>query len=108
MKFISTDHLLQIILEDKLVVEMKLSEGVTRYVFGDKRLPITFYEGKEKWIECKFEDYAPFSPISSKYKIKITPLEENFKGKDYYFSDLLSILNMEDEERAKIRVKLRE
>ena len=106
MKFKNSDELLQMILNNKLIVEMKLKEGVTRHIFNDKSLPITFYEGKEKWVECRFEDYASFSPISSKYKINVVPLDDNYNGRDYYyFSDLYNILNMEDEEKTKIRVR---
>lgn len=104
MKFKNTDELLQMILDNKLIVEMKLKEGVTTYIFNDKRLPITFYEGKEKWVKCKFEDYAYYSPISSQYKISVMPLDDNYNKRDYYFSDLYYILNMEDEEKTKIRV----
>lgn len=107
MKFKSIDELLEMILKNKLKVEMKLKEGITTK-FPNLNLGVTFYEGKEKWVECKFEDYARFSPIASKYKIKITPIEEGYKGKDYYFSDLYYILNMEDSERTKIRVRLKE
>ena len=106
MKFKDTNHLLQMILEDKLIVEMKLKELSEELRIFD--IGVKFFEGKEKWVECKFEDYASFSPISSKYKVNVVPLEKNFKGKDYYFSDLHSILNMEDEERTKIRVRLKE
>lgn len=104
MKFKNTDELLEMILGNKLKVEMKLKEGITHNFLG-LNLSVTFYEGKEKWVECKFEDYASFSPISSQYKIKITPIEEGYRGEDYYFSDLYNILNMEDEERTKIRVR---
>lgn len=106
MKFKNSDELLKIILNNKLKVEMKLKEGITRNFLG-LNLSVTFYEGEEKWVECKFEDYASFSPISSKYKIKITPIDERFNGRDYYFSDLYDILNLEDAERTKIRVKLK-
>lgn len=105
MKFKNSDELLEMILSNKLNVEMKLKGGVTTK-FPNLNLGVTFYEGKEKWVKCKFEDYASFSPIASKYKIKISPIEEGYKGKDYYFSDLYYILNSEDSERAKIRVKL--
>lgn len=105
MKFKNTDELLQMILDNKLIVEMKLKEGVTSHIFGCSDLPITFYEGKEKWVECKFEDYASYSPISSKYKINVVPLDDKYNKRDYYFSDLYYILNMEDEEKTKIRVR---
>lgn len=106
MKFKNTDELLKMILNNKLKVEMKLKEGITRSFLG-LNLGVTFYEGKEKWVECKFEDYASFSPISSKYKINVVPIDENFNGRDYYFNDLYYILNMEDEERTKIRARLK-
>ena len=96
------------ILEDKLIVEMKLKELSEELKAPCMGLSVKFFEGEEKWVECKFEDYASFSPISSKYKLNVVPLEKIFKGKDYYFSDLYSMLNMEDEERIKIRVRLKE
>lgn len=105
MKFKNSDELLEMILSNKLKVEMKLKEGITRNFLG-LNLGITFYEGKEKWVECKFEDYASFSPISAKYKLNVVPIDKNFNKRDYYFSDLYDILNMEDAERTKIRVKL--
>lgn len=105
MKFKDTNHLLQMILEDKLIAEMRLKELSEE--FRIINVGVKFFEGEEKWVKCKFEDYASFSPIRSKYKVKVVPLEKNFKGKDYYFSDLHSMLNMEDEERTKIRVRLR-
>lgn len=107
MKFKNTDELLKMILNNKLKVEMKLKEGVTTK-FPNLNLGVTFYESKEKWVECKFEDYARFSPIASKYKINVVPIDEGYKGSDYYFSDLYYILNIEDEERTKIRVRLKE
>lgn len=105
MKFKNSDELVKMILNNKLKVEMKLKEGITQK-FPYFNLGVTFYEGKEKWVECKFEDYASFSPISAKYKINVVPIDERFNGRDYYVSDLYYILNMEDEERTKIRVKL--
>ena len=108
MKFKDTNHLLQMILEDKLIVEMKLKELSEELKAPCMGLKFKFFGGEEKWVECKFEDYASFSPISSKYKVNIVPLEKNFKGKDYYFSDLFSMLNMEDEKRTKVRVRLKE
>lgn len=106
MKFKNSDELLEMILGNKLKVEMKLKEGITHNFLG-LNLGVTFYEGEEKWVECKFEDYASFSPISSQYKINVVPIDERFNGRDYYFSDLYYILNMEDSERTKIRVKLK-
>ena len=99
MKFKNTDELLKMILSNKLKVEMKLKEGVTTK-FPNLNLGVTFYESKEKWVER-------FSPIASKYKINVVPIEEGYKGIDYYFSDLYYILNMEDEERTKIRARLK-
>lgn len=107
MKFKNVDELLEMILNNKLKVEMKLKEGVVTK-FPNLNLSVTFYEDKEKWVECKFEDYASFSPISSKYKTNVVPIDERFNGRDYYFSDLYYILNMEDPKRTKIRVRLKE
>lgn len=106
MKFKNTDDLLDKILNNELIVEMKLKKGNVVNAFGDKRLPVIFYSGKEKWVKCRFEDFASFSPIKNKYKIKVVPVDDNFKGRDYYFSDLLAMLNMEDDDRTKIRVFL--
>lgn len=107
MKFKNSDELLKMILNNKLKVEMKLKEGVT-IKLPNLNLGVTFYEGKEKWVKCKFEDYASFSPISAKYKLNVVPIDKNFNKRDYYFSDLYNILNLEDAERTKIRVKLKE
>ena len=43
-----------------------------------------------------------------KYKLNVVPIDKNFNKRDYYFSDLYDILNLEDAERTKIRVKLKE
>lgn len=107
MKFKNSDELVKMILNNKLKVEMKLKEGITQKI-PYFNLGVTFYEGKEKWVECKFEDHASFSPISAKYKLNVVPIDKNFNKRDYYFSDLYDILNLEDAERTKIRVKLKE
>lgn len=106
MRFKNSDELLEMILSNKLKVEMKLKEGITMK-FPNLNLGVTTYDGKEKWVECKFEDYASFSPISSQYKVNVVPIEKNFKGRDYYFYDLYEILNMEEPDRTKIRVSLK-
>lgn len=108
MKFNNEDELLQTILDDKLIVEMKLKEKSLEFEFSEFGFSFDLYEGKEKWVECKFKDYAPFSRIGDKHKISIIPLDKNFKGKDYYFTDLFYILSEGKEELTKIRVKLKE
>lgn len=50
MKFKNTDDLLDKILNNELIVEMKLKKGNVVNAFGDKRLPIIFYMEKKNGL----------------------------------------------------------
>ena len=51
------------------------------------------YQGEESKVWCTIEDYASYSKVKDGYKVIIKPTVDGYKPRDYYTSDLVSLIN---------------
>lgn len=51
------------------------------------------YRGAESKVWCTIEDYASYSKVKDGYKVIIKPTVDGYKPRDYYTSDLVSLIN---------------
>ncbi|WP_283695704.1 hypothetical protein [Clostridium perfringens] len=70
-------------------VKIKLKELSSVYqLFG---VEVREYDGKEKEIWCEIESINSFSSLS--YKVFCKPIENKYKGKEFYTIDLLRLID---------------
>jgi hypothetical protein len=50
------------------------------------------YDGKEKKVWCTIEEYNGFKIIEN-YKVRVQSIDQNYNGRDFYTSDLVSLIN---------------
>lgn len=51
------------------------------------------YKGKQSKVWCTIEDYASYSKIKDGYKVILKPIVDGYNSRDYYTSDLVSLIN---------------
>lgn len=53
---------------------------------------LNHYDGKEKKVWCTIEEYHGFKIIEN-YKVSVQSIDNNYNGRDFYTSDLVSAIN---------------
>ncbi|HGD0580524.1 TPA: hypothetical protein ACH354_002186 [Clostridium perfringens] len=93
----NTNQFVELVNNKHIQVKIKLKELSSTYeVFG---VEVKEYNGKEKEVWCEIESINNFSSLS--YKVFCKPIEDKYKGKEFYTMDLLSLI---DKGIIKIRV----
>lgn len=84
-----TEHFVKMIKNNHVQVKIKLKELSSVYqLFG---VEVIKYDGKEKEIWCEIEPINSFSSLS--YKVFCNPIENNYKGREFYTMDLLRLID---------------
>ncbi|WP_075810219.1 hypothetical protein [Clostridium perfringens] len=84
-----TEQFVKMIKNNHVQVKIKLKELSSVYqLFG---VEVREYDGKEKEIWCEIEPINSFSSLS--YKVFCNPIEDKYKGREFYTIDLLSLID---------------
>lgn len=93
----NTNQFVKLVNNKHIQVKIKLKELSSTYeAFG---VEVREYNGKVKEVWCEIESINSFSSLS--YKVFCKPIEDKYKGKEFYTMDLLSLI---DKGIIKIRV----
>lgn len=83
------EQFIKLVENKHIQLKIKLKELSSVYqLFG---VEMREYRGKEKEVWCEIEPINSFSSLS--YKVFCKPMEDNYKGRDYYTMDLLRLID---------------
>lgn len=85
---LTTEQFVKLVENKHVQVKIKLKQLSSIYQLFD--IEVKEYDGKEKEIWCEIESINSFNSLS--YKVFCEPIEDKYKGREFYTMDLLRLI----------------